>query len=228
MREKIFRSRKLLLWFVLLIAVVCAAAVTQIDLTTQVKGVLPAANGGTGQNSTATFPTTGTIASSSVTLTSGQLLVGAGAGLIGVGNLSGDVTTSGSTAAVVARINGTTVPTNSAADQALITNASATGTWATLPNGIVQYSTASHTFSAATVLTGTFADNETPTGTINGVNSAFTLAFTPSPTASLCVFKNGQLMNAGGNDYTLSTNTITFVSGAIPKTGDVLLAHYRH
>jgi hypothetical protein len=37
-------------------------ATTLIDLTSQVKNVLPTANGGTGQNSTATFPTSGVIA----------------------------------------------------------------------------------------------------------------------------------------------------------------------
>lgn len=37
------------------------AAVTQINLTTQVTGILPTTNGGTGQNSTATFPTSGTV-----------------------------------------------------------------------------------------------------------------------------------------------------------------------
>lgn len=72
-----------------------------------------------------------------------------------------------------------------------------------------------------------FADNETPSGTINGVNLVFTLAHTPNPAASLDLFKNGQLMIAGGADYTLATATITFVAGAIPQTGDALICSYR-
>lgn len=42
---------------------------TNISLTTAVTGVLPTANGGTGQNSTATFPTSGTILNDSNTVT---------------------------------------------------------------------------------------------------------------------------------------------------------------
>jgi hypothetical protein len=70
-----------------------------------------------------------------------------------------------------------------------------------------------------------FADNETPSGTINGVNTSFTLLHTVSPTASLSLYKNGQLQIAGGADYTLSGSTITY--GSAPKTGDVLTASYR-
>lgn len=50
--------------------------------------------------------------------------------------LTGDVTVTGpgTVAAVVARINGTTVPTNSAADQLLRTTASAVASWAAIPD----------------------------------------------------------------------------------------------
>jgi hypothetical protein len=34
------------------------------------------------------------------------------------------------------------------------------------------------------------------------------------------------LLNQGG-DYTLSSNAITFQTGAVPQTGDILLASYR-
>jgi hypothetical protein len=73
---------------------------------------------------------------------------------------------------------------------------------------------------------GGFVDNETPTGLINGSNLVFTLASAPSPSTSLDVFRNGVRL-APTIDYTLSTNTITFVSGAQPQTGDVLRANYR-
>jgi hypothetical protein len=70
-----------------------------------------------------------------------------------------------------------------------------------------------------------FADNETPSGTINGSNTSFTLAHAPLGT-SLSLYKNGQLQIAGGAaDYTLSSSTITY--NAAPKTGDVLIANYR-
>ena len=53
-------------------------------------------------------------------------------------------------------------------------------------------------------------DDETPTGTVNGVNTIFTLANIPSPTSSLKVFVNGQRVRIT-EDFTLSGNTITFI-----------------
>jgi hypothetical protein len=72
-----------------------------------------------------------------------------------------------------------------------------------------------------------FADEEVPTGAINGSNVTFTLAFTPSPAASLILVLNGVIQHQGaGKDYTISGNTITFA--VAPTTGDILLAWYRH
>ena len=72
-----------------------------------------------------------------------------------------------------------------------------------------------------------FVYSETPSGTINGSNTTFTLANTPV-TGTVCLYANGIRQNAGGsNDYTISTNTITFNAGATPQTGDVLLADYQ-
>lgn len=206
------KMRSGVLIFTLLFMVTFAAgfAATQIDLTTQVKGTLPFGNGGTN----ATSISTGVVRSNGSTLSGAEL--------------SGDATTSGSNAVTVVNVNGTSVPTNSAADQTIVTTASATGSWKSIPNcttGAIQYATASHTFSCGAVLTGTIVDNETPTGTINGVNTTFTLANTPSPTASVHLYKNGQLLYAGGADYTLATATITMTTA--PKTGDVLSADYR-
>jgi hypothetical protein len=72
-----------------------------------------------------------------------------------------------------------------------------------------------------------FSDGETPTGTINGANTTFALAFTPSPTASLQLYLNGLRMDQGV-DYTISGSTVTFISVSVPQTGDVLLASYRY
>ena len=71
-----------------------------------------------------------------------------------------------------------------------------------------------------------FADQETPIGTINGVNTIFTIGAAPSPLASLMIFRNGVLKRQGV-DYTVSSATVTFVSGQIPQTGDSLTANYR-
>jgi len=203
----------------LTMAIICStvflmAAITQIELTTQVKGTLPLGNGGTGVTSFGA----GVVRSSGSALSSAEL--------------SGDVTTSGSNVATAVKINGTTVPTNAAADQVIVTTASATGAWKTLGDtsagGLaLTYNATTDTFGTIAVLSGTFADNETPTGTINGVNDTFTVTTAPSPAASLQLFKNGQLMIPGGADYTLTTNSIVYVAGAIPITGDVHRAYYR-
>ena len=71
-----------------------------------------------------------------------------------------------------------------------------------------------------------FVDAETPSGTLNGVNATFTLANTPSPAASLMLYRNGMLQDQNF-DYSLAGNSITFQSGAIPKPPDILLAYYR-
>jgi hypothetical protein len=72
-----------------------------------------------------------------------------------------------------------------------------------------------------------FADAETPLGTIDGINTIFSLTSTPNPAASLQLFKNGALQRLG-IDYTLSANTFNFTSAMTPRTGDSLLAFYRH
>ena len=70
-----------------------------------------------------------------------------------------------------------------------------------------------------------FVTRETPSGTVNGSTTAFTLANTPlSGTES--VFLNGVLQDSGaGNDYTISGATITFASA--PATGDKIRVNYR-
>jgi len=71
-----------------------------------------------------------------------------------------------------------------------------------------------------------FVDNEVPEGNIDGTNRIFTLAVVPIPENSLQLYRNG-LLQKSGFDYTLSGDTITFVTGATPQTGDVVLASYR-
>jgi len=64
--------------------------------------------------------------------------------------------------------------------------------------------------------------NETPNGSI----TAFTIDNAPIA-GTEHVYVNGVLMNQGsGNDYTISGVTITFQTGAIPQTGDIVLVSY--
>jgi hypothetical protein len=72
---------------------------------------------------------------------------------------------------------------------------------------------------------GSFADNETPTGVIDGANKVFSLAKTPSPSANLQLFKNG-ILQVEGTDYTLAKNVVTF--GAAPALASTLKAFYRY
>lgn len=73
----------------------------------------------------------------------------------------------------------------------------------------------------------TFVDGETPSGTLDGVNRTFTLAWAPSPAGSLLLFRNG-LLQKPGQDYTLSGGQIQFEVAATPQTQDTLLAFYRY
>ena len=71
-----------------------------------------------------------------------------------------------------------------------------------------------------------FADGETPGGVVNGSNNAFTLVAAPNPSSSLALYRNG-LLQSPVSDYNLSGAIITFVSAAIPQSGDLLRAYYR-
>jgi len=71
-----------------------------------------------------------------------------------------------------------------------------------------------------------FVDLETPNGTMNGSNAAFTLALAPNPAGSLLLFRNGLLQKAGV-DYTLTGSSISFQPGSVPQPGDLLQASYR-
>jgi GDSL-like Lipase/Acylhydrolase family len=75
-------------------------------------------------------------------------------------------------------------------------------------------------------LLATFVDAETPSGLINGVNATFTLVNAPQPVSSLVLYRNGvhQML---GSDFTLTANTIQFLSASVPQVGDSLTASYR-
>lgn len=77
-----------------------------------------------------------------------------------------------------------------------------------------QISTVNTTISNNQVVNLQSADwlfSETPSGTVNGSNATFTLASAPVASKVL-VFRNGLLqIEGGGEDYTISGTTITFV-----------------
>jgi len=70
-----------------------------------------------------------------------------------------------------------------------------------------------------------FSDNETPSGDVDGDNTVFTVTDAPSPAASLQLTLDGQILAAAGEDYTLSSTTITF--NEAPLTDAILRAWYR-
>jgi hypothetical protein len=67
------RMQAWLIIFILFCVGFLMAAVTQVSLTTQVSGVLPTANGGTNVNSTAVFPSSGTVMTTGTAVTAAQL-----------------------------------------------------------------------------------------------------------------------------------------------------------
>jgi hypothetical protein len=72
------------------------------------------------------------------------------------------------------------------------------------------------------LLSTNFVFNEVPSGTINGVNTAFTLANTPTA-GTVRVYKSG-LRQVLTTDYSVSGTTITFV--VAPAGGSTLIADY--
>ena len=64
---------------------------------------------------------------------------------------------------------------------------------------------------------------ETPTGTINGVNTDFTLSVVPASSQTVLVFIDG-LMQTITTDYTLSNQTISFVNA--PALGQEINVFY--
>lgn len=110
--------------------------------------------------------------------------------------------------------------------QVYIANASGVLTPVTLGGDVSAVSnTGAVTLGSTVQRTANFVDRETPSGSVNGSNTAFTLANTPIA-GSEHVYLNGILQEPGaGNDYTISGSTITYLSA--PLTGDKLRVTYR-
>lgn len=65
--------------------------------------------------------------------------------------------------------------------------------------------------------------NETPSGTINGSNTAFSLAQTPLENETVSLYLDGLYLTEG-TDYTLTNTSITMTTA--PATAQVLRAVY--
>jgi hypothetical protein len=185
-------------------------AITTIDLVNQTHGTLTETRGGTNQTS----------------YTLGDILYASGANAL-------------------AKLNGNTTSTNKFLCQTGNGSISAAPAWCALIAGDIPSLDAAKistgTLATARLGSGTAnstsylrgdqtwvvvptalsqLSNQTPTGTIDGSNAAFT---TSQTCTHLYLYKNGQRMVPGASaDYTLSTTTITMSSGAKPLTGDVL------
>ncbi|MCP5115899.1 MAG: hypothetical protein GY953_34155 [bacterium] len=86
---------------------------------------------------------------------------------------------------------------------------------------------ASYRFEHATGASAAiFVDAETPTGTMDGVNTSFTLSVAPNPAGSLQLHRNGLLLEPGTH-FTLSGASLTMLAGSIPEAGDEFVAFYR-
>lgn len=245
-------------------AIAFMAAVTQIDLTSQVQGKLPVANGGTNlvsgtSGGVLAYTGTGVLASSGL-LAANAAVVGGGAGvapstksfsdLAVTGYVAGggvaQVQTAALAPAATALVNGLTfnflpIAANTAAAPTMALNGLTAKPITKLGTSPLVAGDLSTTAIAEMIYDGTewqlvnpqassgavpnFADNEIPTGTINGATTAFTLAHTVNPAASLQCYLNGVLQRAAGADFTLVTATATF--GVAPPTGDTLVCSYR-
>jgi hypothetical protein len=70
-----------------------------------------------------------------------------------------------------------------------------------------------------------YSEAEVPAGSVNGVNSVFTLTNSPTPNASLRLYLNGVLQTQGV-DYALNGNLIIFTTP--PVVGGALISWYRY
>jgi hypothetical protein len=84
--------------------------------------------------------------------------------------------------------------------------------------------TVNHTAGSGFLKYTDIVPNETPSGAVNGANTAFTLAATPQ-NSSLTLYYNGLLLEPGaGNDYTITGANITMLF--VPLTDDKLRCQY--
>lgn len=91
------------------------------------------------------------------------------------------------------------------------------------PGDILQ---AFYRLGSGTTSSAVFADAEAPSGTLDGTNATFGLLNSPSPAASLVLFRNGLALERNV-DFTVSGAAVNFQAGSVPQPGDILQAFYR-
>lgn len=80
--------------------------------------------------------------------------------------------------------------------------------------------------SAGSMQTANYKVRESLVGTVDGVNAVFAIG-SPLVADKEMIFNNGLLQRPGaGNDYTISGQQVTFLTGSIPQTGDALVITY--
>jgi hypothetical protein len=109
--------------------------------------------------------------------------------------------------------------------QIIVVNGSGDPVMATMSGDATIVAGGAVTVASTIQRTAGFVDRETPSGSVNGSNTSYTLANTPV-SGSEHVYLNGLLQEPGaGNDYTISGGTITYLTA--PLTGDKIRVSYR-
>ena len=198
-------------------------SVTQLNLATQVYGLLPGTNGGTGISSTATYPASGTIMTTATGVAAGQLPNPTASTLGGIESITSLAHN------WISYIDTSGVPHQGQPNY--------TDLAGTLPNpgASTLGGTESITCSAGSAITaistsgvptctaavGATFNQGAPTGLINGSNTSYALSPTPANTANVSCYLNGvQQRQGAGTDYTISSATITYLTA--PPTGSTL------
>jgi hypothetical protein len=193
-------SKRLSVALILGYAMIAMAAVTQTDLTTQVKNILPSANGGTGSAffgiSGPTALRTYALPDTSTTILTANTPVTVAQGGSGTASTLSGYVLGGSPMTAVAAVGTKCYPYQGSGGTGCDSGGSATNLY-----------------------------QETPSGTVNGSNVTFTLAHTPASPTNVNLFMNGvQQQQGAGNDYTISGATITYLTA--PNSGAKLVALY--
>lgn len=199
---------------------------TNLVLTTGVTGVLPTTNGGTncagltGTASASTFirgdcawatPAGGGNVSTTGSPVSGNLTAFTGATTISNGNLSGDITTSGTLATTLATVN---------ANVGSFGDGTHVGAFTVNAKGLVT-AASSVTITANAVTWPTSGDlvvssgNNTPTGIVPGTGVAAALAQAVSGTGSICLTSGS---GCGGGSVSVTAGTSNVVITPSPGT----------
>lgn len=106
----------------------------------------------------------------------------------------------------------------------LVGNASNAATGVAMSGDATMDNTGAVTLASNILKEADVVVRETPSGTVNGTNTTFTLANTPVA-GTEHVYLNGILQEAGsGDDYTISGDAITY--GVAPASGDIVRVSY--